>query len=152
MDEKIKVYLAGPLFTLAERRLNRAIVENIKKHVPSVEVLLPQDFKYHDSFNNTRIYGQIYKACIAGLDRAAIVVAILDGCDSDSGTAFEVGYACAKGLPIIGVRTDYRANQEKGVNLMLSRSCTALVSRPTFDENEVALVRDVVRAVKRILA
>ena len=80
--------------------------------MPTVQMLLPQDFKYHWRFNDSRHFGTIFKACVENLAGAAAVVALLDGGDSDSGTCFEVGYACAKGFPVIGVRTDYRGNQE----------------------------------------
>jgi len=79
-------------------------------------------------------------------------VAILDGPSSDDGTCFEVGYAVAKGIPVVGVRTDYRASQEMGCNLMLSRGCTTFVHRPAFDEDFDGLAKDIVLKLKRILA
>lgn len=152
MADRIRVYLAAPLFGLTERRTNRHIAESIQKLMPEVEVVLPQDFKYHGRFNDTRHFGTIFGSCINALDTCAAVVALLDGCDSDSGTCFEAGYAYAKGIPVIGVRTDYRANQEKGLNLMLSRGCATVVFRPAFDEDTSALCRDINRALKRALA
>ncbi|MCK6470845.1 MAG: nucleoside 2-deoxyribosyltransferase [Planctomycetes bacterium] len=151
MNDKRKVYLAAPLFGLTERRTNRAVAEALARQMPEIEVLLPQDFKHHGRFNDPRTFGVIYKACVDAIAASDALVAWLDGCDSDSGTSFEIGYACAKGIPVIGVRTDYRANQEKGLNLMLSRGCAALVFRPAFDENLEALCRDVSRALKRVV-
>ena len=46
------------------------------------------------------------------LDRANGVLAVLDGPDVDSGTAAEIGFAAAKGIPIVGVRTDARRTGE----------------------------------------
>ena len=43
-----------------------------------------------------------------------IIIAILDGIDVDSGTASEIGYACAKGKKIYGYRNDFR---QAGENL-----------------------------------
>src|SRR3990172_119333 len=123
MNDKLKVYMAAPLFGLTERRTNRALAHALAREMPEIEIVLPQDFKYHGRFNDQRTFGAIYKACVDAVAAADAVVALLDGCDSDSGTCFEIGYACAKGIPVVGVRTDYRANQEKGVNLMLSRGC-----------------------------
>jgi nucleoside 2-deoxyribosyltransferase len=42
---------------------------------------------------------------------------VLDGTDVDSGTAAEIGYAFAKGKPILGYRGDFRlaADNEGGV-------------------------------------
>src|SRR6202034_306547 len=58
----------------------------------------------------------------AGIDRADMVFAILDGVDVDSGTAAEIGYAFAKGKPILGYRGDFRLsadNEGATVNLQV---------------------------------
>ncbi len=36
------------------------------------------------------------------------VVVLLDGAQVDDGTAWEIGFAHAKGIPVIGIRTDFR--------------------------------------------
>jgi nucleoside 2-deoxyribosyltransferase len=148
----IKIYLAGPLFSLNERCSNRRLADAIVKQMPGVVVELPQDYKYHGKFNDKRFFLEVYKACIAGVESADVIVAILDGPGSDDGTAYEVGYAVAKGKPVIGVRTDYRASQEMGCNLMLSRGCTAFVHRPSFDEDFDALARDIARKLRKLAA
>ena len=117
-----QVYLAGPLFTIHERRMNRQLAAAIEQQMPEIRVLLPQDFKHDDRFNDQRAFGYIFKGCVDAIDASNVMVAWLDGPDSDSGTCFEVGYAYAKGIPVIGVRTDFRLNQERGVNVMLSRA------------------------------
>lgn len=56
------------------------------------------------------------------LERADGVLAVLDGTDVDSGTAAEIGYAMAKGIPIVGIRTDTRRSGESAsvtVNLQV---------------------------------
>ena len=52
---------------------------------------------------------------------AQLLIAQLDGQEVDAGTAAEVGYAAALGLPCLGVRSDLRATGEPGmrVNLQL---------------------------------
>ena len=64
---------------------------------------------------------------------AAAVLAVLDGADVDSGTAAEIGYAAARDIPVVGLRTDLRAagdNAATTVNLQveyfLSDLCTDL--------------------------
>jgi nucleoside 2-deoxyribosyltransferase len=151
MADRTRVYFAAPLFSLHERMVNRLIAKAIMELLPDVEVVLPQDFKYHGRFNDPSTFGTIFKSCVDGVDQSKAVIALLDGPDSDSGTCFEVGYAYAKGIPTIGVRTDYRDNQEKGLNLMLSRSCAVVVLRPAFDEDGAALAKDVARALCRVL-
>jgi nucleoside 2-deoxyribosyltransferase len=46
------------------------------------------------------------------LHGATAVLAVLDGTDVDSGTAAEIGFAAARGLPIVGLRTDTRQTGE----------------------------------------
>ena len=71
----------------------------------------------------------IFSACVNGLSGSQIVVAVLDGADADSGTCWECGYAYAKGMKVVGLRTDVRKGGDdgSGLNLMLSTSSAALV-------------------------
>ena len=148
MPAPFKIYLAAPLFSLNERTANRRLIKAVEELLPQVSFILPQDIKVHSRFNDKRFFKLTYDACVKGIDVAQAVVAICDGCDSDPGTAWEMGYARAKGKPVIGVRTDFRANQELGMNLMLSRGCDRVIFRPSFDENFSALAKDVARALR----
>ena len=147
----LKIYLAGPLFSLNERSSNRRLAQAIERYMPQSKVILPQDIKYHGKFNDKRFFRNVYQGCLAGVNQSDVCVAILDGASADDGTAFEVGYAVAKGIPVIGVRTDYRESQECGCNLMLSQGCSALVHRPAFDENFDGLAKDIARKLCRVL-
>jgi nucleoside 2-deoxyribosyltransferase len=56
------------------------------------------------------------------IDRCDAIFAVLDGADVDSGTASEIGYAFAKGKPILGYRGDFRLsadNEGSIVNLQV---------------------------------
>ncbi len=46
------------------------------------------------------------------IDACDAVVAVLDGVDVDSGTAAEIGYAFARGKPILGYRGDFRLSAD----------------------------------------
>lgn len=46
------------------------------------------------------------------IERADLVFAVLDGSDVDSGTASEIGYATARGKPVLGYRGDFRQARE----------------------------------------
>ena len=68
---------------------------------------------------------QVFRADVAGLARADLVVAILNGPTVDTGTAWEIGYAFAKGKTVIGYLDDLRAHRGPDpVDLMISRSCS----------------------------
>jgi nucleoside 2-deoxyribosyltransferase len=61
------------------------------------------------------------------IDESEAVLASLDGPDVDSGTAVEIGYAYARGLVIVGLRTDIRwssDNEGSIVNIMVE-TCIA---------------------------
>ena len=147
----MKIYLAGPLFSTAERIANRRLGELIARELPEAEIILPQDFKYHDQYASRRWFKEVYAQCVKGVIDSDLVVAILDGPCADDGTCFEVGYAVARGKPVIGVRTDFRESQERGMNLMLSQGCTDIVHRPSFDENSEALAKDIARKVRKVM-
>jgi nucleoside 2-deoxyribosyltransferase len=115
-------------------------------------VVLPQDFRLEGRYNDPKTYADIFKQCLAEIDSADAVVAVLDGADADSGTAFEVGYAFSRRVPIVGVRTDYRAGQDRGANVMCSRACARFVFDMSFREDAEALAADVARKLRQELA
>ncbi|MDQ1511948.1 MAG: hypothetical protein QOG50_3792 [Actinomycetota bacterium] len=49
---------------------------------------------------------------------AAGMLAVLDGDDVDSGTAAEIGYACALGRPVVGMRSDLRKSGDNEATLV----------------------------------
>lgn len=144
----MRVFIAGPLFTQAERDFNLKVDEYIRKH--GFETFLPQrevgKLWEKIQLSGRRAYRMIYEGDLRGLERADVVVAILDGTDVDSGTAFEIGYACARGKPVVGLKTDWRifAKGEE-VNNMVAQGLRAIVGN--FDELVVAL-----KALKRVKA
>jgi nucleoside 2-deoxyribosyltransferase len=121
-----KIYLAGPLFTLAEQNFNAELARFLESE--GFEVFLPQE---NEPRRNTA--KSIFDMDVAALDWADMVVACMDGPDPDSGTAWECGYAYAKGKPIVCFRTDFRISGDtKGApyNLMLTESATARIEVP----------------------
>jgi nucleoside 2-deoxyribosyltransferase len=135
------IYLAGPLFTQGERDFNLSLADRLIES--ERQVFLPQQAC-------AELEGEaIYKTCLAGLRSAAIVVAILDGADADSGTCWECGYATSRDLPIIAVRTDFRVSGDTGgFNAMLYYSAAKIVSGTDrlFDR-----IVDAVREVETVI-
>lgn len=64
--------------------------------------------------------------------------------------AWELGYAYARNKPVIDLRTDFRPGAERGMNVMLSRSCRYLIREPSFHEDVKALAKAVVRRLGRL--
>ncbi|MDV0447318.1 hypothetical protein MsAg5_12020 [Methanosarcinaceae archaeon Ag5] len=124
----VKIYLAGPLFSQAEREFNQKL--NSMFIDMGFSVFFPQeDAEDNDVERHNQNQSGIFASCFAGLDTSDLVVAVLDGPDVDSGTAWELGYAFAAGIPIIGMRTDFRIHTpNEKVNLMIQETLEAFVS------------------------
>jgi nucleoside 2-deoxyribosyltransferase/predicted secreted protein len=121
------VYLAAPLFSEAERAYNRSIEVLLRNNF--FEVYLPQQSGDDSDIRDKGEQIRIFSKNIQALESADIIVAIIDGADADSGTAWEMGYAFVRGKQVIALRTDFRrsGSQEK-VNLMLEESATVVIS------------------------
>ncbi|AFY96151.1 nucleoside 2-deoxyribosyltransferase [Chamaesiphon minutus] len=120
MITKQHIYLAAPLFTKGERDFNLSVYEYLTTN--GYQVFLPQQ-------ECEQAEGEdIYKTCLYGLRSAAVVVAIVDGADADSGTCWECGYAVSQGIPVIAVRTDFRGSGDtQGFNAMIYYSATKVI-------------------------
>jgi nucleoside 2-deoxyribosyltransferase len=132
MNRTKKIYLAGPLFSRAELEYNRKLRDLLLKK--GFSVFLPQE-DAEDKTDEREKQNQecIFKKCVGGVDSSDLVVAVLDGVDVDSGTAWEIGYAYAKEKPVIGLRTDFRSLSDGIVNLMVEMAIVALAR----DEDEL---------------
>jgi nucleoside 2-deoxyribosyltransferase len=129
----MKIYLAGPLFSTAEREFNTNLAGLLRQ--AGHEVWLPQEFEQRSARA-----ADIFKKDLEGLDWADVVVANMDGPDPDSGTCWECGYAYKK-KPVVVFRTDFRAAEDPGkapFNLMLTESANACLILPFTDSKTVA--------------
>ncbi len=120
------IYFAGPLFSLAEKEFNRRLADLVSSGMKGVDIILPQD-EAKKIMAESNSFAKMFDFCVGSIDRADVVIAILDGPDVDSGTSFEIGYAYSKNKPVIGVRTDPRQLEDRGVNLMISRSMNHMI-------------------------
>ena len=129
----MKIYLAGPLFSTAERDFNARLAQRLRDL--GHEVWLPQE-----SEQATMTPAQIFREDVAGIDWAEAVVANMDGADPDSGTCWECGYAYKKKRVIV-FRTDFRAADDPDkapFNLMLTESADMCFVLPFASTDEVA--------------
>ncbi|MDK2826940.1 MAG: hypothetical protein PWQ63_930 [Methanolobus sp.] len=127
MDGKKQIYLAGPLFSQAERDFNVLLRDRLVEM--GFSVFLPQeDGNDTKSSRMEDRQKNIFDNDVQGIDNSDIVLAVLDGgSDVDSGTAWEMGYAYAKGIPVLGLKTDFRTFGDEGiVNLMMEMAVEAL--------------------------
>lgn len=138
MVNERRIYFAAPLFTQAEWLWNLQLAEKLRGF--KLEIILPQlraepMLLKEESFDPLALFD----ANVQEIDRADIVLAVLDQADADSGTCWECGYAYKAGKPIIGLRTDIRkgADDPSGVNLMLFHSCAEFLSVPLEKRNDL---------------
>jgi nucleoside 2-deoxyribosyltransferase len=131
----MKIYMASPLgFSEAGRAFYKGLLRKIKhlRHRPidpwtltaKAKIDRVKKMRYgakkRDAWRKLNV--EIGGNNRAGIDRADMVFAVLDGVDVDSGTAAEIGYAFAKGKPILGYRGDFRLsadNEGSTVNLQV---------------------------------
>ncbi len=132
MSTPLRAYVAGPLFDEGERHW----IETVDALVAAegfVTFLPHRDNPPKDQFNVRAIFDNDRRA----IDECDIVVANLNGIITDDGTAWELGYAFAKGKYLVGLHTDWRRRFEhEVVNLMMECSLHRLV-RSLDDLREV---------------
>jgi nucleoside 2-deoxyribosyltransferase/predicted secreted protein len=118
---RYRVYLAAPLFSAAEKEYNIRLSDLLTSHF--YDVYLPQHVGDNTVERDQGYHREIFRRHLDALDASDVVVAVIDGADADSGTAWEMGYAYARGLPVLAIRTDFRmAGHHEHVNLMLEQS------------------------------
>ncbi len=140
----MRLYFAGPLFSAAERAWNEELAAALR--TGGHEVFLPQD-------NETGMdAARIFSTDVGGISWADALVAIMDGPDPDSGTAWEVGYAFGTKKPIVLVRTDIRAlaGTAGDYNAMLTQAATARIDLPAASTSHV--ISSILDALARIEA
>ena len=149
------LYLAGPLFTVAERRHNSALEKYLIKISAArgmeLNITSPQRKaleRFIQGENRFDVNGIVYD-CIIDSSTKDVIVCNLDGADTDSGTAVEYGIAIGQRVAqemmskqgveikvpkVITYRTDFRTAPEKevGVNAMLKAANTKHIYHPCF--------------------
>jgi nucleoside 2-deoxyribosyltransferase len=125
------LYQAGPLFSRAEQSFHRELSTRLRD--AGHEVIWPGELLTEAQMEAAGPHApnRIYTACRDALELCDCVVALLDGTQVDDGTAWEIGYAHAKGIPVYGLRTDTRQageTQHNHVNSMI-QGCLAGFAR-----------------------
>lgn len=99
----MKVYIAGKFGTDEEKELLEKIDLLCKKI--GLETFLPH--RNVGIAKGMEDVDRIFQGDImGGFKDCSLVIAALDGLHVGAGTAWELGYAYAKGIPAIGIKTD----------------------------------------------
>jgi nucleoside 2-deoxyribosyltransferase len=116
------IYIAAPFFKPEELEFVITIEDafarkGIMFYSPRSEGILINQSAEEKAKNKRRIY----ETNIDNIVKSDIVVAVIDG--RDTGTIFEMGFACGMKIPIISI-----SNKGYGINVMLAECVRAHVS------------------------
>lgn len=105
-----KIYIAGPFFNEHELTNLNKMINIVKNMFPDAELFIPMEHfvpggNDKDENGNYVMPNNIWGANVFELDKIGLMqcdtmVAYYDGHYSDSGTAWEIGYAFAKGMSV----------------------------------------------------
>ncbi len=102
----MKIYVAGKIRSESEREFLEKVDALCRKK--GFETFLP-----HRDVGLAKDMGDVEKIFDGdikqGFKGVKLIVAVLDGLHVGAGTAWELGYAYAKGIPAIGIKTDESA-------------------------------------------
>jgi nucleoside 2-deoxyribosyltransferase len=122
----MRAYIAGPLFNEGERWFDEQI--EARASALGLITFLPHRDGKEGAMKDANNIARIFAEDVRAIDETDIVIANLNGITTDDGTAWELGYAYAKGKHLVGVYTDWRLQFEhQTVNLMIESSLNKLV-------------------------
>ena len=126
-----KVYIAGKIWTDSEKEQLEKIDALCKKL--DLETFLPhRDVGFASSIAEAP---KIFKGDITeGFKDISLIIASLDGLHVGAGTAWELGYAYANGIPAIGLKTD--ESPEEGFEYLSSILIASMPIVSTMEELE----------------
>jgi nucleoside 2-deoxyribosyltransferase len=108
-----KIYVAGPLFSIAELEFNEKIDDNLRKM--GFSTFLPQRDGHllssllSEGYSKEEATKIIFEMDIHHIKNSDIVLFLLDGRVPDEGACVEIGLAYAYGKECIGYKTDSRS-------------------------------------------
>ena len=96
------IYIAGPFFTDKERTFLEIVIKSVKEMFPNEKLFIPMEHFIPDGENlsNNEWAEAVFKMDVEALNKCNRVIAAYSGLYSDTGTAWEVGYAYARGIPV----------------------------------------------------
>ena len=134
----MKIYIAAPLFSIAEKKQNERLANILESC--GHEVFLPQRdggcFAELPNFvDGTSREAILHRKDIAALNWCDTILFVFDGRVPDEGACFELGYAYAKGKRCVGFKTDSRSLIQGCDNLMIVVSIETILR----SENELGI-------------
>ena len=122
-----KIYLASPFFN-SEETNKLEIVKTILRD-KGLDVFVPNEHQNPQlEFGSLEWRAATFKSDVDAIDNCDVMVAVnCQGNYDDAGTMWEIGYAFAKGIPVVVFN-----NTGKTINLMIADSLHSLLT--SYDE------------------
>ena len=111
------IYIAGPFFTDKERTFLKVLIKSVKKMFPNEELFIPMEhfIPNGENLSNNEWAEAVFKMDVEALNKCDHVIAAYLGLRSDTGTAWEIGYAYAKDIPVTLVLSPEALNGEVSI-------------------------------------
>ena len=102
----MRIYLAAPLFSQAEREFNSCVAKVLREN--GFDVFVPQEYSGDIEIPDTeekrrRLLTQFFAKDIEAIESSDTLLIVLDGRVPDEGACFELGYAYARGKICVGL-------------------------------------------------
>ena len=125
----MKVYLASPFFNDEENRYYEEMIKMLRNE--GHKVFVPKEHEIPNAWDlPNAIWGEsVFAVDILGIQRCDVVVVLNHGMYSDSGTAWECGYAYALGKDVVNVLCG-----EGNFSLMMLNGCNTYIKFEDFSK------------------
>lgn len=126
------VYLAAPWFNEHELNTYNKVLNKLRSQ--NIDVYAPMEhfIDNADTMSNEDWGKAVSEEDLIALNKCTSVIVLNFGLYSDSGTAWEAGYAFAKGIPVTMLVDD---EYESTYSLMMCNGCTTLNNIANFLED-----------------
>jgi len=139
--EKLKIYIAAPLFSEMEKRFNLEVGDFLQKigfdtYLPQLNGGLYSDL-IRENILKADAKEMIFKKNLEAIKTSDIFLFILDGRVPDEGACVELGIAFILGKACIGFKTDSRTVIDGEDNLMISQILQGRIARNFSELKEI---------------
>lgn len=124
----MNVYLASPFFNAEQRETMQTVLDTLRRY--KLNVYAPYEHSIENAWGLPNpIWGQrVFTEDVKAIDNSESVVVIDWGMDSDTGTAWECGYAYAKQKTVIVIC----CGNQPAHSLMMLNGCSIFVKLEDF--------------------
>lgn len=125
----MKVYLASPFFNDEENKYYEKMIKMLRDE--GHKVFVPKEHEIPNAWDlPNALWGEsVFAVDILGIQKCDVVVVLNHGMYSDSGTAWECGYAYALGKDVVNVLCG-----EGNFSLMMLNGCNTYIKFDNFSK------------------